>query len=198
MSRPATREALCALDAEMVPDRLRTGPTFRGAARSGRAPAPGGERVRAARLVVLVTDGALPDADGAALDAALGATPGLALAARRVRRAPRRRRPAPAPATRALRRLAAAHGGVVRELAANEVGETLPAALGALARGGDVAEVRLVADGAEHVLASRLAPGEGRQPCCSLASLGPAALVGTAGGARSGSPSARAPSTPPG
>lgn len=181
MSRPATREALSALDAEMVPDRMRNGTDLAGALRDAGALLRREASAFAPRAwVVLVTDGALPDADGAAL----GATPGLALQLAVFVVRPADEDPAPAAATRALRRLAAARGGIVRELAANEVGEALPAALAALARGGDVAEVRLVANGAEHALAPHLAPGEGRHALLSLASLGPAEIVGTAGGAR--------------
>jgi Mg-chelatase subunit ChlD len=187
MTRPATREALSALDAEMVPDRMRNGTDLAGALREAGALLRRETSAFAPRAwLVLLTDGALPETDGAALDAALGATPGIALqvAAFVVRPADEDR--APPAATRALRRLTSARGGLLRELAANELGEALPAALAALSRGGDVAEVRLVANGAEHAIAPRLAPGEGRQALLSLPTFGanPAEVVGTANGAR--------------
>jgi hypothetical protein len=185
MTRPATREALSALEGEMVPDRMRNGTDLVSALREAGALLRREASAFAPRTwLVLVTDGALPDADGATLDAALGATPGIALQLAVFVVRPADEDPAPAASTRALRRLAATRGGVVRELPANEVSEALPAALAALARGGDVAEVRLVANGAEHALAPRLAPGEGRHALLSLASLGPAEVIGTAGGAR--------------
>jgi hypothetical protein len=185
MSRPATREALSALDGEMVPDRMRNGTDLPGALRDAGALLRREASAFAPRAwLVLVTDGALPETDGAALEEALGATPGVALQLAVFVVRPADDDPAPAPATRALRRLAGARGGIVRELRASELGEALPAALAALARGGDVAEVRLVANGAEHALAPHLAPGEGRHALLALAALGPAELVGTAGGAR--------------
>jgi hypothetical protein len=185
--RPATREALSALEAEMVPDRLRNGTDALGALREAgallRREAVGfGPRA----LLVLVTDGALPDRrDGEALVRALGDTPGveLAIAAFVVR--PAGDDPAPPEAARALRHLAAARGGLLRELTANELGDAIPAALGALARGGDVAELRLAGAGADRALATHLAPGDGRASLLRLPDPARAGeLVGTAGGAR--------------
>ena len=184
-SRPATREALGALDAEMVPDRMQNGTDLPGALREAgdvlrREAGAFGPRA----LLTLVTDGALPEgADGAALEQALGATPDVDVGVAAFVVRPPGDDAAPASATRALRHLAALHGGVMRELAASELEEALPPALAALARGGDVAEVRLLAGGREHALAPRLAPGEGHATLLALAGAAPglAELVGTAG-----------------
>lgn len=184
--RPATREALSALEAEMVPDRLQNGTDATGALREAggllRHEAVGfGPRA----LLVLVTDGALPQGrDGEALVRALGDTPGveLAIAAFVVR--PAGDDPAAPEAVRALRHLATARGGLLRELNANELGDAVPAALGALARGGDVAELRLAGAG-DRVLATHLPPGQGRASLLRLPNGERATeVVGTAGGAR--------------
>ncbi|HVX94721.1 MAG TPA: VWA domain-containing protein [Polyangia bacterium] len=184
--RPATREALSALEAEMVPDRLQNGTDVAGALREAGAllrREAVGFRPRA--LLVLVTDGALPDGrDGEALVRALGDTPGveLAIAAFVVR--PGGDDPAAPEAVRALRHLAAARGGLLRELTANELGDAIPAALDALARGGDVAELRLAGAG-DRALATHLPPGEGHAALLRLPDDARATeLVGTAGGAR--------------
>ncbi|HEY2732190.1 MAG TPA: VWA domain-containing protein [Polyangia bacterium] len=186
-SRPATREALGALDAEMVPDRMQNGTDLPAALRAAGAVLrreAGAFGPRA--LLALVTDGALPEgADGAALEQDLGATPGVDVGVATFVVRPPGDDAAPAGATRALSHLAALHGGVMRELAASELEEALPPALAALARGGDVAEVRLFAGGGEHALAPRLAPGEGRTTLLTLAGTarGRASLVGTTVGA---------------
>jgi hypothetical protein len=186
-SRPATREALGALDAELVPDRMQNGTNLPGALRAAGAVLRREVGALGPRtLLALVTDGALPEgADGAALEQALGATPGVDVGVATFVVRPPGDDAAPTSATRALRHLAALHGGVVRELAASELEEALPPALAALARGGDVAEVRLLAGGGEHALVPRLAPGEGHATLLSLAgaSRGHAELVGTAAGA---------------
>ena len=161
MSRPATREAIEGFETEMVPDRLRNGTDLPGALREAgallrREATTFGPRT----LLVLVTDGALADAlDGTALDRALGPTPGLdvALAALTIRAVDDE--PVAARARDALRALAAARGGVARELRANEIADAVPAALADLQRGGDLGAIRLVADGTEHRLSEGLPPG---------------------------------------
>jgi hypothetical protein len=172
MSRPATRQAIEGFEAEMVPDRLRNGTDLPGALREAgallrREAATFGPRA----LLVLVTDGALGEEDGAALDRALGAglggavgnaagsSPGLdlAFAALTVRAVDDES--AGARARDALRELAAARGGVARELRANEIGDGVPAALADLQHGGDLGAIRLVADGVERRLSASLAPG---------------------------------------
>ena len=119
MSRPATREALSALDAEMVPDRMQNGTDLLGALRETGALLRREASAFAPRAwLVLVTDGALPEGpDGAALERALGATPGVDLTLATFVVRPAGDDPATPAAARALRRLAAAHGGLVRELA---------------------------------------------------------------------------------
>ena len=90
MSRPATREAIERFEAEMVPDRMQNGTDLPGALREAgallrREATTFGPRA----LLVLVTDGALGDEDGAALDRALGEA---ALVAKRLAARPARRR----------------------------------------------------------------------------------------------------------
>jgi hypothetical protein len=185
MSRPATREALGALDGEMVPDRLRNGTDLPGALHEA------GELLRreasafAPRAwLAIVTDGALPEGqDGAALTRALGAVPGVEVTVAVWVVRPKGDDDAPASAVRALRALAASHGGVVRALAPDELDEGLPSSLAAIARGGDVADVRVTLGGRVHALADRLAPGEGVARTLRLAALGdgPVEIQGTAG-----------------
>ena len=172
MPRPATREAMGDFEAEMVPDRMQNGTDPSGALREAgallrREATTFGPRA----LLVLVTDGALGDEDGAALDHALGsglgsATGGstgsppafdLALAALTIRAVDDE--PAGAPARDALRALAAARGGVARELRANEIGDGVPAALADLQHGGDLGAIRLAADGVERRISESLTPG---------------------------------------
>ncbi|HSY40863.1 MAG TPA: vWA domain-containing protein, partial [Polyangia bacterium] len=167
MSRPATRQAIESFEAEMVPDRLQNGTDLPGALREAgallhREATTFGPRA----LLVLVTDGALGDEDGAALDRALGgglgsavanapgnaaaSSPGLdvALAALTIRALDDES--AGARARDALQALAAARGGVARELRENEIGDGVPAALADLQHGGDLGAIRLVADGVER------------------------------------------------
>ena len=164
MSRPATHEAIGSFEAEMVPDRMQNGTDLPGALRQAgallrREATTFGPRA----LLVLVTDGALGDEDGAALDRALGSvtesTPGLdvALAALTVRAVDDES--AGARARDALRALAAARGGVARELRANEIGDGVPAALADLQHGGDLGAIRLVADGVARPISESLPPG---------------------------------------
>ncbi|HEX3901744.1 MAG TPA: VWA domain-containing protein [Polyangia bacterium] len=161
MSRPATHEAIEGFETEMVPDRLRNGTDLSSALRDAgallrREATTFGPRT----LLVLVTDGALADdLDGAALDHALGSTQGLdiALAALTIR--PVDDEPIAPRARDALRALAAARGGVARELRANEIADAVPAALADLQRGGDLGAIRLTADGTERRLSEGLPPG---------------------------------------
>ena len=161
MSRPATREAIEAFEAEMVPDRLQNGTDLPAALHEAgellkRETATFGPRA----LLVLVTDGALGDeVTGAALERALAPTPGLELsiAAFTIRPVDDE---SPGPHAReVLRELVAARGGLARELRANQIADTVPAALADLRRGGDLGGLRLVADEAERRIAGTLAPG---------------------------------------
>jgi hypothetical protein len=188
MSRPATREAIGALDAEMVPDRMRNGTDLAGALREAGALLAREASAFAPRtLLAIVTDGALPDGtDGAALAKALGGPAGVSLTVAVWIVRGKDEDAAPAAATRALRELAARHDGVVREVRANEIGESIAPVLAALERGGDVSDVRLVAGGGERALADHLAPGEGRARVLRLAlpPRGALEVTGSAHGAR--------------
>jgi hypothetical protein len=161
MGRPATREAIEAFELEMVPDRMQNGTDLPAALRdAGALLTREAQSFGPRTLLVLVTDGAIgDDADGAALDRALGTPPGLdvTVAALTVRAVDDE--PAGARARDALCVFAAARGGVARELRASEIGDAVPAALADVARGGDLAAVRLVADGLERRLSESLAPG---------------------------------------
>ncbi len=128
MSRPATRQAIEGFEAEMVPDRMQNGTDLPAALREAgsllrREATTFGPRA----LLVLVTDGALGDEDGAALDHALGGGLDVAFAALTIRAVDDES--AGTRARDALRVLAAARGGVARELRANEIGDGVPAAL---------------------------------------------------------------------
>ncbi len=170
MSRPATKESIATFEAEMVPDRLQNGTDLPGALREAgallrREATTFGPRA----LLVLVTDGALGDEDGAALDRALGgglgnppghpagASPDVGVAALTIRAVDDE--PAGARARDALRVLAAARGGVARELRASEITDGVAAALADLQHGGDLGAIRLVADGVERRISESLTPG---------------------------------------
>jgi hypothetical protein len=163
MERPATREAIATLEGEMVPDRLQNGTNLAGALKEAggilrRETAGFGPRT----LLVVLTDGALTeDHDGAALNVALGAVPGLEVAVAAFAVRPADDEPVTPAARLALRTLAGARGGVAREVHANEIDDAVPAALATLAKGGDVAGVRLAGAGQERALADGLAPDEG-------------------------------------
>jgi hypothetical protein len=188
MSRPATREAIGALDAEMVPDRLRNGTDLPGALHdAGALLAREASAFGPRTLLAIITDGALPESvDGPALAKALGAPAGVALSVAVWVVRPKNDDRAPARATRALRDLASHHDGIVRALPASAVNDSLAPALSALARGGDVADVRLAAGGAQRALADGLAPGEGYADVLTLASIGRdgVEVTGAAHGAR--------------
>jgi hypothetical protein len=161
MSRPATREAIDAFENEMVPDRLQNGTDLTAALREAAALLRREQTAFAPHtLLVVLTDGALAaDADGGALDKALGALPGLELsvAAFIVRAVDDDA--VPAAARNALQGFAAARGGVARDVRAAGIEEAVTGALGDLGRGGDFAAVRVHAGGRERLLAEVLAPG---------------------------------------
>jgi hypothetical protein len=163
MSRPATGEAMAALDGEMVPDRLNNGTDLEGALRAAGALLRREAGAFAPRaLLAVITDGAIPEAQtGPRLDAALGALPGLDLSVALLSvRAGDDESVDPA-ARQALRAVAEARGGVERALRAGEINESVAALLGALAGGGDVFSPRIAANGAAARLAEALGPGEG-------------------------------------
>jgi hypothetical protein len=178
MSRPATREAIEAFETEMVPDRLHNGTDLVAALQDAgallrREAAGFGPRA----LLALVTDGALPDRqDGAALDRALGKTPGLELDVAAFAMRPPDDDPATAAARHALQAFAGARGGVAREVRTNEIDESVRAALADIGRGGDVQLVRLASDGHERVLAEALSPGASAAGVFTLPSPRPRAI----------------------
>ncbi len=161
LARPATREAIDALEAEMVPDRLQNGTDLAAALRDAgallrREHQPGGGRL----LLAIVTDGALPDQqDGAALDRALGPLPGLDVAVAAFAIRPADDDPVPPHARQSLHGLAGLRGGIARELRTGDIGDGVPAALADLDRGGDVGAIRLTLDGRPRPLAEGISPG---------------------------------------
>jgi hypothetical protein len=111
-------------------------------------------------LLVVITDGAIPDQqDGAALDRALGRVPGLELAVAAFAVRPADDDPMSPAARQALRALAGARGGIAREVVAGELDEAVREALVALDRGGDLTAIRLGGPGRARTLAEALAPG---------------------------------------
>ena len=161
MSRPATRQAIEAFETEMVPDRLQNGTDLPAALHEAgellkREAATWGPRT----WLVVVTDGALgDDVTGSALEHALPPVPGVDLAVAAFTIRPMDDEPVGSHAREALRALAAARGGLARELRANQIADAVPAALADLRRGGDLGALRLVADGTERPIAGTLAPG---------------------------------------
>ncbi len=177
MSRPATREAIESFENEMVPDRLQNGTDLPGALRDAGALLRREVTTLGPRaLLVLVTDGAIDDHAGLALDGALGPTPGLDLGLAALTIRPVDDEPVSAGARETLSALAAARGGVARELRANEIGDAVPALLADLRQGGDLGAVRLVADGKERRLAQRLPPGAGLSGVVTLQGRPPRAV----------------------
>ncbi|HVZ71202.1 MAG TPA: hypothetical protein VHJ20_02405 [Polyangia bacterium] len=159
--RGATRDALAGLEAALLPDRLRNGTDLPGALHAAgellRREGATAERT----LVVVSTDGALPDeATAESLDAAFGAVPAAEVAAFVVR--PVDDAAAQPAVVAALGGFAARHAGLARAPRANELDATIAAALDALARGGDVTDVRVGRDAHGRLLATSLAPGESR------------------------------------
>ncbi|HEY8926713.1 MAG TPA: VWA domain-containing protein [Polyangia bacterium] len=188
VARTATRQALAALEDEMVPARLQNGTHLAGALSAA------GEMLRresasfAPRtLVVLLTDGAVghPSRVGRnAADAAaargralpadatdlLGPHPGidLMLAALSVRA--NDDPPVSPDERRELRHIAASArlGAVERALTASELDEGIPAALEALRTGGDVFAVRLGTRETGKPVAPAIGPGGGAAAVISL------------------------------
>jgi hypothetical protein len=160
LPRPATREAIDALEAQMVPDRLQNGTDLVAALREAggvlRHEQPGAGRV----LLAIITDGALPDQqDAAALDRALGPLPGLDVAVAAFVVRPTDDEPMPPQVAQSLHGFVGLRGGVARELRTADIGDAVPAALADLDRGGDVSAVRLSIDGHSRPLSDALSPG---------------------------------------
>jgi hypothetical protein len=145
--RTPTLEALGALESAIEAGSLRNGSNLVAALRRGEQllagdaaePVVGGHR---APLVVLITDGALPDDEGrAALEQALQG-PGMAQAqmAVLILRGPNEEAPAPF-AVRALGALPARKGGLLRQIDPVGAAEQAPALIAALLAGGDLVEL---------------------------------------------------------
>jgi hypothetical protein len=184
MSRPATREALAAFEAEMVPDRLRNGTDLPAGLREAGALLRREASAFAPRAwLVVVTDGALPEAAmKVQFSQALGATPGIALETAVFVVRPAGDDPAPSAARYNLATLMTGRAGILRELAANELDEALPRALAALARGGDVFRILLAHPSGLREVVQHLAPGEGRAEIRSFEGR-PTGIYAYAGGA---------------
>jgi hypothetical protein len=162
LPRPATREAIESFENEMVPDRLRNGTDLTGALeQAGRLIQRQADAFGPRTLIVLVTDGAFgEESDGAALARALAGPPGVDLTVAALSIRVPDDEPIGAAAREALRGLAAARGGVARELRANEIHDAIPTLVDDLQRGGDVGGLKLVADGNARKLGATLPPGE--------------------------------------
>jgi hypothetical protein len=193
VARTATRQALGALEDEMVPARLQNGTYLAGALRAA------GEMLRReaasfapSTLVVLLTDGAVghPSKVGQSAEAAsvrasspvaprpssedatdlLGPHPGidLMLAALSVRA--NDDPPVSPDERRELRHIAASArlGAVERALSASELDEGVPAALEALRTGGDIFAVRLGTRETGKPVAPAIGPGGGAAAVVSL------------------------------
>ena len=160
MSRPATKEAIGALEDEMVPARLQNGTDLAAALREAGALLRREQNTFAPRTLLLVlTDGALTAGqDGAALDHALGALPELDLSVAAFVVRPADDDPVSRETRQALNDFAASRKGIARSLRTSEIGEAVTAALADIDRGGDFAPVRAKVDGRQYTLAPWLAP----------------------------------------
>src|SRR5262245_8503533 len=160
MSRPATKEAIGALEDEMVPARLQNGTDLAAALREAGALLRREQSTFAPRtLLVVLTDGALPASqDGAALERALGAVPDLELFVAAFIVRPPGDDPPGREARQALSDFAASRHGVARVLRPSEIAEAVTGALADIERGGDVAGVRAKVDGRQYTLSPSLAP----------------------------------------
>jgi hypothetical protein len=160
MSRPATREAIGALEDEMVPARMHNGTDLTTALRDAGALLRREQSTFAPRTLLLVlTDGALPAGlDGAALDRALGPTPDLDLSVAAFIVRPPDDDPVGREVRQALSDFAASRRGGARVLRIADVADAVTAALADLDRGGDVAGLRARVDGRQYTLAPSLGP----------------------------------------
>ena len=164
LPRAATREALSALDAAVDPNQLENGTDL--VAVLGRAAdwvKGGGPLSRGgSRLLVIVSDGALPEDQTAArlagALASVGSGAGLRVLVLLVR--PAADEPVPVDAVERLDKLVARFGGAVRVLAAEDLLGVVRSAVAGLAQGGDLFNVRTQGRKARE-LAAGVAPGMG-------------------------------------
>jgi hypothetical protein len=177
--RAATSEALGALDAEMVPDRLANGTDLTSAWRAA------GERLRKATpafaprtLLVLITDGALSDPpSGDEWDGALGAAAGLHLSVATFLVRGDDDEPPPPAARKALQKVVASRGGILRDVSAGQIPDGVRAAMDALERGGDLFRVQVI-DGEDHrAVSAHLSPGDGASAIDRWPTRAPPAIV---------------------
>jgi hypothetical protein len=169
LPRTATREALDALDAAVDPNQLENGTDL--VAALGRAAdwvkhggaLSGGE----SRLLVIVSDGALPESQTAErLAGALASVgPGHRLRVLVLLMRPAADEPVPAEAVERLDKLVGRFGGVVRVLAAENLRSEVPLSRAALAQGGDLFNVRMQG---QRDLVAGVAPRTGLVKTCTL------------------------------
>jgi Mg-chelatase subunit ChlD len=181
LPRTATREALDALDAAVDPNQLENGTDLLAAlgrvadwVKRGGALASG-----ESRLLVIVSDGALPESQTAErLAGALASVaPGHRLQVLVLLMRPAADEPVPADAVERLDKLVGRFGGVVRVLAAEDLRGVARSALAALKQGGDLFNVRMQG---QPGLAAGVAPGSGLLRTWTLP-LGKGARVQVAG-----------------
>jgi Mg-chelatase subunit ChlD len=162
LPRTATREALDALDAAVDPNQLENGTDL--VAALGRAAdwvKRGGLLPdNASRLLVIVSDGALPESQTAErLEGALASVnPGHRLRVLALLVRPAADEPVPADTVERLDRLVGRFGGVVRVLTAENLRSVAQSALEALTQGGDVFNVHMQG---QRDFAAGVAPGTG-------------------------------------
>ena len=197
IARAATIEALDALAAAADPNQLENGTDLvdalnRAADWVKSGPLPGG----GSRLLVIVSDGALPESQTgerlAGAFASVVAGDRLRVLALLVR--PAADDPVPADAVERLDKLVGRFGGVVRVLAAEDLRSAARSSLAALAQGGDLFNVRAQGQ-TDRALVAGVAPGAGFVKVLSLpiASGSRAQVAGEYAGAtvRASAPSAR-------
>jgi hypothetical protein len=159
LARTATREAMEALVSAADPNRLENG-TDLVAALERVATDMKGDPSKGSRLLVIISDGAIPESQSAdKLVAALGkAGDRLRTLVLMVR--PAADEPVAPDVVARMNRFAGRLGGVVRVLAAENAREVVRASVAALGQGGDLFNVRLVRkDG--PFLAGNVGPGRG-------------------------------------
>jgi von Willebrand factor type A domain len=164
LPRAATREALAAIEAAVDPSQLENGTDL--VAALGRAAdwAKGGGLLSRgeSRLLVIVSDGALPeDQTAVRLVGALASVgPGVGLRVLVLLVRPAADEPVPADAVERLDKLVARFGGTVRVLAAENLLGVVRSAVADVAQGGDLFNVRTQGRKARE-LAGAVAPGTG-------------------------------------
>jgi hypothetical protein len=162
IARAATREALDALEAAADPNQLENGTDLVAALRRVADWAKGDGTLLGAgsRLLVIVSDGALPESQTAErlADALASVVAGDRLRVLVLLVRPAADDPVPTDAVERLDKLAGRLGGAVRVLAAEDLRGVARSSLAALAQGGDLFSVRTQG---HRELAAGVAPGTG-------------------------------------